>query len=336
MRRHFLLCFCLLVSIPCGAQENSPATRTFFVENDVFVGTDRQYTNGLRYAVMRNATEAPWWGRLLAREFGICGDPDKGNDAQQCFRIARGTALTHTFYTPVDLSVAAPIPDDRPYGGWLHFTSMFDLSNEAGHHHHFEASLGVLGEWSLAEDIQREWHEIIESSPPLGWDNQIGNEVSFLLLYRWRKSLIEKFTDPDETIRAFDLKPHVVGAFGNVFTYGGAGVTARLGYNLSDDFPGVIQPVAALPPTSGPPWEAYVFVLAEGRAVADNVFLDGNSRHGPSVDKEPLVTDFGAGIAVGYKRLLLTYSAIRRSREFTRQPEPQDFGSFTITWRPAL
>ncbi|HSF43755.1 MAG TPA: lipid A deacylase LpxR family protein [Thermoanaerobaculia bacterium] len=326
---------CLTLAVASAWAAHAQTTRTFTGENDLFAGTDQHYTNGLRYSAVRgNVGETPWWGREIARDLGVCGT-EQGNEARTCFRVDRGYAITHTIYTPTNIDIAAPIPGDRPYGGWLHYTTMFDLQNDTDKrvHHHFEADFGVTGDWSLAEDIQTEWHEIINSDPPMGWDNQIDNSLTFLLLYRYRKVVFQKF-NADEDIRLFDFAPHAVGAFGNVFTYGGAGITARLGYNIPKEFHDGIEPTAAGSAGSSHPLSVFVFAGAEGRAVGRNVFLDGNRSNGLSVDKEPFVSDLSAGLAVGYKRLLVSYRLVQRSREFEGQLDPLNFGSIAITWRP--
>lgn len=323
---------CLTLAVASAWAAHAQTTRTFTAENDVFAGTDQHYTNGLRYSAVRaDVGETPWWGREIARELGVCGT-EQGNEARTCFRVDRGYAVTHTIYTPANLDTAAPIPGDRPYGGSLHYTTMFDLRNEERVHHHFEADFGVIGDWSLAEGVQTEWHRIINSDLPQGWDNQIDNSLTFLLLYRYRRVIFQKF-NADEDVRLFDLAPHAVGTFGNVFTYGGAGITARLGYNIPEEFHDGIEPTAA-GSLGGRPWQAFVFAGAEGRAVGRNVFLDGNRSNGPSIDKEPFVLDLSAGLAVGYKRLLVSYRLVQRSREFEGQSDPQNFGSIAITWRP--
>src|SRR3546814_17784538 len=98
-----------------------------------------------------------------------------------------------------------------------------------------------------------------------------------------------------------DVTPHLGAALGNVYTYGAGGLTLRFGEDLPDDYgPPRIRP--ALPgsdyfrPTDDFGW--YFFAGAEGRIVARNIFLDGNTfKDSHSVDKRPLVADLQAGLA---------------------------------------
>jgi hypothetical protein len=97
---------------------------------------------------------------------------------------------------------------------------------------------------------------------------------------------------------------------GNVYDYVNAGAMGRFGLNLPDDFgPTRIDP--SLPGTNFfEPTVAisiYSFAGWDGRAIARNIFLDGNtwqsSRH---VDKIPLVSDFQLGLAIARDRWRLT------------------------------
>jgi hypothetical protein len=72
----------------------------------------------------------------------------------------------------------------------------------------------------------------------------------------------------------------------------------------------------------------------EGRAVARDIFLDGNTwRESRSVDREVFVGDASAGVAVimPFARLTVSYTA--RSREFETQRNTAQFGSVSLSFR---
>ena len=78
----------------------------------------------------------------------------------------------------------------------------------------------------------------------------------------------------------------------------------------------------------------YVFASAEGRAIARNIFLDGNTfRDSLSVDKRPFVADFQLGAVLHFDNLELTYTYVARTEEFETQGSAQQFGSVGITYR---
>ena len=85
-------------------------------------------------------------------------------------------------------------------------------------------------------------------------------------------------------------------------------------------------------PASG--WSWYVFAGAEARAVARNIFLDGNTfSDSHSVDKNPLVSDLNIGLAITYDQFRVGYTLNYRTREFEDQSDPQIFGALNFGYR---
>lgn len=75
------------------------------------------------------------------------------------------------------------------------------------------------------------------------------------------------------------------------------------------------------------------FGTADGRAVARDIFLDGNTfRDSPSVTKKPFVADLGAGVGLIAGPWQLTYTQVWRTREFkTQRGRFNNFGSVTLS-----
>jgi len=131
-----------------------------------------------------------------------------------------------------------------------------------------------------------------------------------------------------------DLSPHVGAGLGNVYTYAAGGATLRFGQNLpTSSGPRSIRPG---PPGSdyyqaAPDGRWYLFLGLEGRAVARNIFLDGNTfTDGPSVDKYVFVGEVRAGIAVIMGRYRLAYAQVYRSKQFHGQV-PETFGALSLS-----
>ncbi len=148
-----------------------------------------------------------------------------------------GHSLTHTFYTPEDITVASLIPTDRPYAGHFHFGTQVFLRNDSDVddwtrnrpvQNYFELQLGFIGPEAGAEWLQTEVHKLVDSDLPQGWDHQLGFEPTVQALYRWRRKIGNRHRD---------FIPHWGAGLGNVMIFAEAGATARLGWNLSD-FPG--------------------------------------------------------------------------------------------------
>jgi hypothetical protein len=242
-------------------------------------------------------------------------------------------AIGQNMYTPEDIEIPNPPLDDRPYAGWLY--GSIGLVVETGPRlDQLELTLGVIGPASLAEQTQKFIHEITNSPEPRGWDTQLKNEPGVVLTYRrsWRR-----FVETTALGNTFDITPHAGGALGNVFTNANAGLTLRLGRRLPHDYgPPRIQP--SLPgsgffmPQGRFGW--YVFAGMEGRAVARNIFLDGNTfRHSRSVDREPLVGDLQFGLVLTWHNVRLGYTHVMRTREFETQDESDNFGAVGLSIR---
>lgn len=359
LRRHFhrLFLFVLLAGLTASIDHARAQTPTddgdgifsIQVENDVFAsGADRHYTNGLRLSYLTKAKPC---------------DPDKDKPCISGFlkdltsfipafrdgeehRIAY--SLGQNMYTPSDISVEELMPNDRPYAGWLYFglgfvsKNTFENTPEKDYTRldRLELNVGMVGPYSLSEATQKGWHDLFNFREPRGWDNQLKNEPGVVLLYerQWlfkRKSMI---------FNAFDaeLAPSLGAAVGNIFTYAAAGARVRFGVDLPADYgPPRIRP--SLPGSDafipGERVSGYVFGAVEGRAVARNIFLDGNSyRPSHSVPKKHFVGDLqlGAALVVPRTGLLppfrLSYIYIWRSEEFKGQEFRDKFGSISLSF----
>ncbi|MES2568760.1 MAG: lipid A deacylase LpxR family protein, partial [Verrucomicrobiota bacterium] len=173
---------------------------------------------------------------------------------------------------------------------------------------------------------------------PKGWDNQLHNELGITATYlrQWRWPQHERRVGLD-----WELLPHAGLSLGNVQTYANAGAELRVGLNLPDDFgtPAIGPDATTSTPVDGAqaaerPWfdiGLYLFARAEGRAVARNIFLDGNTfGNSPSVDRKWFVADLSAGAAVNYGNTKVAYALVYRSEEFHGQGEGQVFGTISV------
>jgi hypothetical protein len=133
------------------------------------------------------------------------------------------------------------------------------------------------------------------------------------------------------------LVPGVAVSLGNVQTYAAAGLMLRAGNKLTADFgPPRTRPSMAGSAFFQPDGESgwYAFAGVEGRAVAHDVFLDGNTwRESRSVECEPLVSDPSLGFVLILPWARLTTAYTFRSREFTTQRDSAQFGSLSVSFR---
>jgi hypothetical protein len=80
-----------------------------------------------------------------------------------------------------------------------------------------------------------------------------------------------------------------------------------------------------------PAFNWYLFAGGEGRAVARNIFLDGNTfRDSHSIDKNEFIAEFQSGLAASYGRTRLVFTTVLRSPEVEGDDKWNLFGSLTL------
>ena len=137
--------------------------------------------------------------------------------------------------------------------------------------------------------------------------------------------------------------PHLGGRLGNLAIYANAGAEIRFGWAVPEDFgtcpirPGCAASTSidnGLGFSDGGQsrFGIYFFIAGEGRAVLRDIFLDENTfQDSHSVDKETLVGDLMAGIAMRYRRFRLTYAYIQRTKEFGERDDKHAFGAVSFS-----
>ena len=77
----------------------------------------------------------------------------------------------------------------------------------------------------------------------------------------------------------------------------------------------------------------YLFAGLEGRAVLQNIFLDGNTfSDSHSVNKKLFVGDLQAGLTAQWARFQFSYTQIFRTREFEGQGSADIFGALSLSY----
>jgi lipid A 3-O-deacylase len=319
-----------------AGREISEGTLSVYFENDLFAGTDRYYTNGVKMswssADLAKFSDTPYASPLLPvlNAIPFVNSPD--------YQKNLTFSIGQNIYTPDNTEAFNPDPDDRPYAGWLYGEVGLVLKN-ANVRHTFALDIGVVGSYSYAQETQRIIHDLRGFDSPKGWDHQLHNELGIVGVYEiaWRWPRHEPRVG-----FGWDFIPHAGLAVGNVYDYVNLGGEFRLGLNLPDDFgtAGIAPGSSTSTPVEGNQLAPhartfdlglYVFARADGRAVARNIFLDGNTfGSSPSVDRKWYVADLSVGASVNYRNTKLTYALVYRTEEFETQEEGQLFGSVTV------
>jgi hypothetical protein len=323
-----------LAAEPTESSASTPATLIIIEENDYFAGTDEHYTNGTKLmwisGDLKHYADDQRLPRFVLPYLGVL--PFVNTPGQQ-YNVA--LSLGQNMYTPDHTQVSVPQPHDRPYAGWSYF-SLALHAKTVRQLDTFETTVGMVGPSSYAAQTQNDFHTLIGDLPSLGWSHQIHDEVGAMLT--WQRTLIAKRVDFGHDL-AWDFLPHVRATAGNVETLAAAGFETRIGYELPRDFGtsliqpggGVSEPAAENDARTQPFFGMHLFAGAEGRAVARNIFLDGNTfQDSPRVTKYPLVGDLFAGAGMEMGRFTLVYTQVLRAEEFRGQKKPQMFGSISL------
>ena len=168
----------------------------------------------------------------------------------------------------------------------------------------------------------------------MGWDNQLKFEPGIIV--SWQRRIPYALAYDTDSFHA-RIEPNFSVSLGNIRANAGIGATFVIGSAKEQDTPQRVRP--AIPGTgvfftekNKLNWQ--IFAGMDGRVVARDIFLDGNSfTNSHSVDKKYFVGDASAGISLTYDDYRLSYTLNARSKEFHAQDENSIFGSVTLTKR---
>ena len=295
------------------------------IENDAFSTDNRDghYSGGLE---LFWTSEPPprHWTREVAEIL-------PGWSADEVQHIAY--RVGYQMYTPDETTVDALIENDRPYAGLMFAGLSLFADNPHGDWRitrGVHLDVGLVGPAVGAGKAQRWLHKVVDSDQPRGWDHQLRNEPFVNLGYGqqwWRTQRLAGLE--------FEYGPGLGAAVGNLYTYGSAGLGLRFGRSLDRTFgiPSVTPGQSGnLQFTPGQAFAWYGFVHLEGRYMAHNLLLDGNTfKSSHSVDRREWVGDAKVGVVLAWSRWQLAFASVWRSDEFVGQRGHDQFGSLTLS-----
>ncbi len=320
---------------------------TIYLDNDLFAGSDRDYTNGVRMSWISENRDISQLGSVQRMLRRISGDSDSFDTFQKItgFRDPNdlqynyGISLTQLMFTPEDSSSYTQPPDERRYAGWLGLGFSLHVKDDRILNS-VEFTIGTTGPNSLAENSQDFIHSILGNEKFNGWDDQIPNEITADL------SFVQK--------RRADFVNWHYGAFrmdgltewgmrlGTFRTSAHAGGFFRAGFNLPPDFSDPRLSDTAYShryfdsddPYVGN-WSVYLLFGTTGRAIAHDATLDGPlfSSFDTGIHREPFVGEVFAGAGIRYRDVELSYVHTWRTREYKEQADAADFGSVALRVR---
>ncbi len=314
------------------------STITLYLENDVFVGEDMEYTNGLKLT----------WSSPVHKDY-----PPKAIPHRWLYPIIKKLPFKHdehtrnnitysigqNIYTPEDIDKEELIEDDRPYAG-ITYVSIGFHNRTLKHMDTVELHAGLVGPESYAEECQEAVHSLFNDEDPEGWDNQLDNEAVLGIVYSHKKKIFESGIGRGF---GYDGIINTGGALGNAMTFYNLGFTLRFGWNMPNDFGNFpIRPASAFNAafderdprlTTDRFFGAHMFFSVNGKAVLRDIFLDGNTfSDSHDVDKELLVADYIAGVGFIMGRVKLSMAYVVRTEQFEEQDGSQEFGSINMSY----
>ncbi|MDB6079180.1 MAG: hypothetical protein JWO82_2927 [Akkermansiaceae bacterium] len=317
---------------------------TFYLDNDLFGGHDRDYTNGARLSWISENRDPAEFGAFqnIMRRFS--GDNESFPAFQKItgfndltkVRYNYGLSLTQLMYTPEDpLPYGQPL-NQRRYAGWLALGFSLHVKDDKILNS-TEFTIGMTGPNSFAENTQDFIHDIRDIQKFNGWKNQIPNELTADLSFvqkrradfiKWNYGAfrVDGLTEWGGRLGTFRTSAHVGGFF-------------RAGYNLPPDFSDPRLSDTAYShryfdtnDVYVSNWSVYFLGGVTGRLVGYDATLDGPlfSDFKTGNTKEPLVGEIFAGAGIRYRDVEFSYVHTWQTEEYRQQVDGANFGSVAI------
>ena len=296
-----------------GSPARAPQYLRLDIQNDMLIPrdkTDRYFSSGVKidYMFLHN----PHKKTLVDKIF------PKLSKANNYY----GITIASNMYTPSNKSENIVV-GDRPYAGWA-YLGLTGISNDYINSARFstEYTLGAIGPITQQEFFQSQMHKIIDRPQPLGWKNQIANDIAINLSFTGEKRL----SKPSEN---FDIIGLIETNIGTVNNYMGIGGMVRVGW-FEDYFRNVFQVKGRRN------WQLYAFTRPTVRLVADNSLLQGGmfsySKSPyviPKDDLKRIYLDAELGYGITYRNVNVTYSQNIRTAEF-KDAKTMFWGALTM------
>ncbi len=176
----------LLISTCCPAQVidnvttvknmNSDKYLRFHYDNDFFTATDRYYTQGVTLETVFPALKFNPINKILLKP--------KNN------ALKYGIRFDQFGYTPTSIGSSNILYGDRPFCANLTFSTFIIAIDSIKNIRLSSAfTIGVIGSNAGGKEIQVKIHEWLKNFIPLGWENQIANDVIVNYQVNYEKQL---------------------------------------------------------------------------------------------------------------------------------------------------
>ena len=148
-------------------------------DNDFFTATDQYYTQGMLLEWVNPVFKKSPLSKLLIHP--------------KNFQTTFGIAVEHLAYTPTSIRHTEIIYHDRPFAACLFYNAFAIAKNkERGQRITSKFSMGVIGPAAGGEEMQTSIHRWLKNITPLGWSNQVANDVIINYELGYEKTVLDK------------------------------------------------------------------------------------------------------------------------------------------------
>lgn len=267
----------------------------FKFDNDMFFQTDYYYTSGENiFFIHPGISKSPITKLFISKL--------NHNDEEY-----NGVFIDHQMYTPTDTPSDTVKAGDRPYAASLSISQFQVLENNfKGYRITSTFSLGVIGDLAFGEEIQSIIHGITPSEQPVGWSDQISNDILLNYNLKFDKRLFES--------NNFEWIASGSATLGTVNTDISVSTTVRLGW--MDSY------FSSYAPKRNSGFNTWLEFGLNAKLVIYNAYLQGGAfnRTSPYVKEASeinrLVGAFEARYYLQYNKHRLIFEAYKLSPEF--------------------
>ena len=265
----------------------------FHYDNDYFTSTDKEYTQGYNFELV-----SP---RLAKNPVNHLYITPKNSEFKY------GLSLEHIGFTANNIASNQIQFDDRPFAAAIMLKS-FLIATDTINKSRIVSSLnlGIIGPGAFGGDMQTAIHEATGNTIPLGWYNQIKNDVVVNYEISYEKQLLR-------LNNFFAVQSNTTVRIGTLFTNASVGLNATLGI--------INSPFTTLKNKSK--FQLYLYTQPLVNFIGYDATLQGGLFNHKSVytikesDIERFTFQNNYGIVLQYRWLYLEYSRTLLTREFS-------------------
>lgn len=257
-----------------------PVILSIHFDNDVYFQTDYYYTNGITFELIHPQIESSFISKFL---WPFDNYPE----------VYYGLRFTHKMYTPTRLDVEEVLIHDRPFAGYFSLTH-FKISFDPIRKSKLGSSLGIgfMGPAALGGQLQ----DFIHDDIPVGWVNQLGNDLVFDYSISFDKSIFAS--------NKFEIINSISGNAGSLYNKLRAGFSLNFGnYSLFNSIRGFNFHKLNKKLNYG------IFLKANGELIGYDATLQGGLLNRSSIytmgkdELKSLRYNFSSGFIVQYRKM---------------------------------